>query len=404
MDDIWCNRKINKEKNIDENIETLKNELQKKPARPLNKLIYNKFSFSNLFKNNITTNNINTSNTNNNSILIKNENDLDNIQNKKNINKNNLINQNIKYNNNHSFYIQPKPISPYNNNLINFQKYNPIQMGSAVSTSSDTKTTSQESNNNFQRIKQFLSKGDINKQFQTTQNNFYSTFYNPLNNFNLINNNMNNNSNFSSTFPMVDTNVNNNYLNPYFSTANILQNQNLNLCNSNLNCENEFIINIKDIIQGREKRTSVRIKNIPVKYSNQDFMKEIDTRMGFNMNIHYRNYDLFYLPMNYSNTRNLGYAFINFVDPICIIDFLYRFKGIKLKSNNCHKECQITFAKYQGRKEITSHLLNSSGEGKKPFLFTINKNRLRIRVPKKYSEEIIKNRRDLINILEFYDI
>ena len=73
MDDIWCNRKINKEKNIDENIETLKNELQKKPARPLNKLIYNKFSFSNLFKNNITTNNINTSNTNNNSILIKNE-------------------------------------------------------------------------------------------------------------------------------------------------------------------------------------------------------------------------------------------------------------------------------------------------------------------------------------------
>ena len=29
MDDIWCNRKINKEKNIDENIETLKNELQK---------------------------------------------------------------------------------------------------------------------------------------------------------------------------------------------------------------------------------------------------------------------------------------------------------------------------------------------------------------------------------------
>ena len=402
MDDIWCNRKINKEKNIDENIETLKNELQKKPARPLNNLIYNKFSFSNLFKNNIN-NNINTTNTNNKSILIKNENDLDNIQNKKNINNNNLINQNIKYNN-HSFYIQPKPITPYNNNIINFQKYNPIQMGSAVSTSSDTKTTSQESNNNFQRIKQFLSKGDINKQFQTTQNNFYSTFYNPLNNFNLINNNMNNNSNFSSTFPMVNTNVNNNYLNPYFSTANILQNQNLNLCNSNLNCENEFIINIKDIIQGREKRTSVRIKNIPVKYSNQDFMKEIDTRMGFNMNINYRNYDLFYLPMNYSNTRNLGYAFINFVDPICIIDFLYRFKGIKLKSSNCHKECQITFAKFQGRKEITSHLLNSSGEGKKPYLFTINKNRLRIRVPKKYSEEIIKNRRDLVNILEFYDI
>ncbi len=273
-------------------------------------------------------------------------------------------------------------------------------MGSAVSTSSDTKTTSQESNNNWHRIKQFISKGDINNQFQMTQNNFYSTFYNPLNNFNILNNNnYNNNSVFSSTFPMTDNNIkNNNYVNPYFSTTNVFQGQ-------NLNCENnEFTINIKDIIKGREKRTSVRIKNIPVKYTNQDFMKEIDNRMGFNKNINYRNYDLFYLPMNYSNTRNLGYAFVNFVDPICIIDFLNRFKGIKLKSNNGNKECQITFAKYQGRKEITSHLLNSSGEGKKPYLFTINKSKLRIRLPRKYAEEIKINRRDIINIIEFYDI
>ena len=132
-------------------------------------------------------------------------------------------------------------------------------------------------------------------------------------------------------------------------------------------------------------------------------MKEIDSRMGFNKNMNYRNYDLFYLPMNYSNTRNLGYAFINFVDPICIIDFIHRFNGIKLKSNNCHKECQITFAKYQGRNEITEHLFNFSGEGKKPFLFTINKLKLIIRVPRKYFEDIKKYRNDIVNILEIYD-
>ena len=390
MDNIWCEKKKNNEKNTDENIKTLKNELQKKPSRPLNNLIYDKFPFSNLLKNN-NLNISNISTPNNKTINVKNENDIHN----KIKNNNNLINQSVKYNNN-SFYLQTKSITPYNNNLLNFKKYNPIQMGSAVSTSSDTKTTSQESNNNWQRIKQFLSKG--NNQFQMTQNNFYSTFYNPLNNFNL--NNCINNSNFSSTFPMTNNNINNNnnnnnYVNPYFSATNIFQGQIEN---------NEFSINIKDIIKGREKRTSVRIKNIPVKYSNQDFMKEIDNRMGFNKNLNYRNYDLFYLPMNYSNTRNLGYAFINFVDPICIIDFLNRFKGIKLKSNNCNKECQITFAKYQGRKEITSHLLNSSGEGKKPFLFTINKTKLRIRLPRKYAEEIKINRRDIINIIEFYDI
>ena len=109
-------------------------------------------------------------------------------------------------------------------------------------------------------------------------------------------------------------------------------------------------------------------------------MKENDTRMGFNKNMNYRNSDLFYLPMNYSNKRNLEYAFINFVDAIYIIDFIF-IKGIKLKSNNCHKEWKITFSNYQGRIEITEHLFNFSGRRKMPFLFTINKMKLIIRIP-----------------------
>ena len=168
-----------------------------------------------------------------------------------------------------------------------------------------------------------------------------------------------------------------------------------------MNNDNEYIINIKDIIEGKEKRTSIRIKNIPIKYSNQDLMKEIDLRMNINKNINYRNYDLIYLPMNYSNTRNLGYAFINFIHPICIIDFFNKFKGIKFKNNN--KECQITFAKYQGKKEITSHLFNSSGEGKKPFLFNINKNKVKIRISKKYFHDIQKFTNDIFHLIEFYD-
>ena len=69
---------------------------------------------------------------------------------------------------------------------------------------------------------------------------------------------------------------------------------------------------------------------------------------------------------------------------IWIIEILIYFifiKGIKLKSNNCHKEWKITFSKYQGIIEITEHLFNFSGEGKKPFLFTINKMKLIIRIP-----------------------
>ncbi len=377
MDDVWCNKnKKNNEKNFEDNLKTLKNELQKKPSNPINNLLYNKFPFSTFFKKNDF--NIKTINNNN-------------FNNRKNINLNNFMEQKYNNNSNNSFYIQ----SNYSNNLINFNKYNTIQIESTISTSSDTKTTSQESNN-YQIIKKYLNQNDINKYCQTTQNNFYYTFYNNNSNFTL--NNYNNNNNIvNSTFP--NSNIQNtNFLNDYYSSSNIFLNNN---SNNLMNNDNEYIINIKDIIEGKEKRTSIRIKNIPIKYSNQDLMKEIDLRMNINKNINYRNYDLIYLPMNYSNTRNLGYAFINFIHPICIIDFFNKFKEIKFKNNN--KECQITFAKYQGKKEITSHLFNSSGEGKKPFLFNINKNKVKIRISKKYFHDIQKFTNDIFHLIEFYD-
>ncbi len=314
---------------------------------------------------------------------------MDEIEDKKQKKKypiNNLINQNIKLNNN-TF------LSPFN-----------MLIGSTSTKPDSNYYDSMKFNtNNVDNV--------ITQPNKKNQSNLYYTYYG-LNNNNYLNNNMIKNSTFS--YSRTSTNNNNiTYTNNFSKSSNLNNYINNNLINYSSHKNNiindkkdnsEFIININDIILGKEKRTSVRIKNIPVKYTNQDFMKEIDNRMGFNKNINYRNYDLFYLPMNYSNTRNLGYAFVNFVDPICIIDFLNRFKGIKLKSNNGNKECQITFAKYQGRKEITSHLLNSSGEGKKPYLFTINKSKLRIRLPRKYAEEIKINRRDIINIIEFYDI
>ena len=65
MDDIWCNKKRNNEKNSEDNIKTLKNELQKKPSNPLNNLLYNKFPFSNFFKNDFNPNNLKKLNFNN---------------------------------------------------------------------------------------------------------------------------------------------------------------------------------------------------------------------------------------------------------------------------------------------------------------------------------------------------
>jgi hypothetical protein len=77
------------------------------------------------------------------------------------------------------------------------------------------------------------------------------------------------------------------------------------------------------------------IRHIPNKYNIKLFLEEI--RDDFE-----DKFDIFYLPIDYQNKCNLGFAFINFVDPMHIIYFfdLYRgrrwkrFKSDKVRTTN----------------------------------------------------------------------
>lgn len=51
-------------------------------------------------------------------------------------------------------------------------------------------------------------------------------------------------------------------------------------------------------------------------------------------------YDLFYLPIDYTNSCNLGFAFINFVDPMHVILFHDLYRAKKWKRFNSDK---VTF-------------------------------------------------------------
>ena len=125
-------------------------------------------------------------------------------------------------------------------------------------------------------------------------------------------------------------------------------------------------INIEVIASGKDKRTTLMIKNIPNKYTISTFLDEINN--AFN-----NKYDIFYLPIDYCNKCNLGFVFINFVDPLHIIDFYERYRGRKWKRFNSEKICELVYAKIQGKRELVSHfekgkVLSFTLEDKRPLI------------------------------------
>lgn len=83
-------------------------------------------------------------------------------------------------------------------------------------------------------------------------------------------------------------------------------------------------------MKGKDKRTTLMIRHIPNKYNIQTILEDINQEFE-------GKYDLFYLPLDYYNNCNLGFAFINFVDPFHILYFFDMFRGKKWKRFNSEK-------------------------------------------------------------------
>ena len=63
-------------------------------------------------------------------------------------------------------------------------------------------------------------------------------------------------------------------------------------------------------------------------------------------------FDFFYLPIDFKNNCNKGYAFINMIDPKSILSLHMNFNGHRWKHFKSEKVCAITYARIQGKQHM----------------------------------------------------
>lgn len=117
--------------------------------------------------------------------------------------------------------------------------------------------------------------------------------------------------------------------------------------------ERLYSLDLDRVRAGDDARTTLMIKNIPNKYTQKMLLATIDE--------HFRGtYDFFYLPIDFKNKCNVGYAFINMLRPAFVVPLVERFNNRKWEKFNSEKVCTITYARIQGKNAMVAHFQNSS--------------------------------------------
>ncbi|XP_019417299.1 PREDICTED: protein MEI2-like 5 isoform X2 [Lupinus angustifolius] len=135
---------------------------------------------------------------------------------------------------------------------------------------------------------------------------------------------------------------------------------------SQFDSKKQFQLDLDKIKNGEDTRTTLMIKNIPNKYTSKMLLAAIDEN-------HKGTYDFLYLPIDFKNKCNVGYAFINMLSPLLIVPFYETFSGKRWEKFNSEKVASLAYARIQGMTALVSHFQNSSlmNEDKRcrPILF-----------------------------------
>ena len=142
------------------------------------------------------------------------------------------------------------------------------------------------------------------------------------------------------------------------------------------------LINLDEIAMGKDKSTTVMIRNIPNKYTDtilKDALIEFEGK-----------YNCLYLPFDYEKKINKGYAFIDFVNPLHILYFYEKFNGKRWDQFESIKICELTRTHFQGINEMQKHAKNYLDQKNQNFYMNKNEANENMIIPSKYLPKLIK--------------
>ncbi|CAK9254674.1 unnamed protein product [Sphagnum jensenii] len=127
----------------------------------------------------------------------------------------------------------------------------------------------------------------------------------------------------------------------------------------------QYMFDEGELQPNESPRTTLMIKNIPNKYSQAMLLQLLD-RHCLHCNSNRKDpkepesaYDFVYLPIDFKNRCNLGYAFVNFTTVEATKRLYKAFHAQQWEAFNSRKICQVTYARVQGRVALEEHFRNS---------------------------------------------
>jgi len=143
--------------------------------------------------------------------------------------------------------------------------------------------------------------------------------------------------------------------------------------------------------------TTVMLRNIPNKYTREMLVKQLEQDMR-------GQFDFIYLPIDFKNQCNVGYAFINFFTFEACDTFVSRYNGVEVRKClpglNSRKITEVTPARVQGFEDNVQRLRNSPVMRElvhkpewMPLIFDADGNNLTFPQPERPLEAIMPRRR-----------